>query len=103
MKLDNRVILTHTDPTNLIFSEMIEIKADYGDGQEMIANIYHKDIEGALSIAKHICAIPEMTKAIDAYIALGKMKHSLAEDFEVKSKEVERLMKEAHEKLNNGE
>jgi hypothetical protein len=80
---------------------MIEVKADFGDGKEtFVANVYHKNIEMALSISDHICAIPEMTKAIEAYMALKNMHHSLAEDFDVKSKEVERLMIEAYKKLS---
>lgn len=68
-----------------------------GDWQ---GDLYGDTEQELKSLCLAICAIPELTKANEAYIALGNMKHSLAGDFEVKSQEVERLMNEANEKLN---
>jgi len=68
-KLNSRVVLTHDDPIEITSrSKIIDIRADYGNNEtEVIACVYHESDQAALSIAKHICMIPDMVGALELF------------------------------------
>ena len=98
-KHNQRVVITHSEVMEFDYSFHTSINVDYGEHPRHLADVYFTTKEGCLSITKKICAIPEMEKAIEAYMDLKSMRDSLTAEFDVKSKEVERLMEEAYTKI----
>lgn len=102
MKLNTRVELTRGETIEITStSKIVDITANWGFGKtDVVACVYHADETAALSIADHICAIPEMVSAIDAFNSMKNHTPLSMDNYNQMEDNLNELMLKAYNKIN---